>query len=233
MITDVKGEIAQSTVARGSEGAKKYCRMLRDGTLAFADFMLVAELEGLVKIVNSSTTSTGIECAGAYDADGNDFGLNVPVGYTIMVIRVEVAVGLMTDDEDIEVLFMTSNTAFTTGTATVVTPVNKFGGAGGPGTGSQCGCSVAIAANGGTDLSTGARAYTFWRERLECGAKPAAAQNEPSTNTRLAWVAPRDGLPAVVAGAGSVGGHIETTTTGASETHITVEWIEMPTSWLT
>ena len=231
MITDVKGEIAQRAVSRSSEGAKKSTRMMRDGSLSFADFLLVAELEGLVKVVNSTVTSTGITCGGAYDADTNDYAMNVPVGTTIMVIRVEVSVGLITDDQDLDILFMTSNVAFTSA-ATVVTPVNKFGGAGGPGTGSQCSCSVAIAANGGIDPTGGARAFTFWRVRQEIGAAPAAAQNESSIRSRFDWVAPRDGLPAVVAGAGCVAGYVMTTTAN-TETHITVEWVEVPTSWLT
>ena len=232
MAADIKGEIAQRDAVRGSEGAKKYTRMMRDGSLSFADFMLVAELEGLVKIVNSTVTSAGITCGGAYDADTNDFAMNVPVGTTVMIIRAEVTVGALTDDVDTQILFVASNTAFATvGVATVVTPVNKFGGTNGPGTGSNCGCSVAIAGNGGVDSSGGARAYTFWRERQEHGAAPAAAQNEPSVNCRYVWVAPRDGLPAVVAGAGSVVGYVDNST-AAVETHITVEWIEVPTSWL-
>ena len=231
MITDMKGEIAQTSVSRGGEGAKKYARQMRDGTLAFADFMLIAELEGLVKVANSSVTATGITCAGAYDEDGHDFGMAIPKGLTIMVIRCEVVIGLMTDDEDLSILFMTSNTALVVA-ATAVVPVNKFGGAGGPGIGSACECCVAVAGAGGTDVTGGARAYSFWRERLECGAKPEAGSSEGTTDTRFDWVAPRDGLPAIVAGVGSVSGHVISTTANTG-THITVEWIEMPSSWLT
>jgi len=233
LTAEIKGEIAQEEVSRSSEGAIQYCRMLRDGSLSFADFMLVAELEGLVKVADSTVTSTGVANAGNYDADGEDFGLNVPVGYTVMVIAAEVTFLALTDDEDLEVLFMTSNTALTGTTGTAVVPVNKFGGSSGPGSGSHCACYVAFNAAGGTDVSGGDRAYAFWRERVEIGGAPAAAQSEHAISCTFRWVAPKNGLPAIVAGAGSVAGHAEKTTSAANNIHLRVEWIELETSWLT
>ncbi len=232
LTAEIQGEIAQDEVTRGSEGAMKYCRMLRDGTLAFVDFMVVALLEGLVKVVDANLAVTGVQSATAYAADEADFGLMVPVGYTVMVIAAEVTINTMTDDEDMEILFMTSNTINTGTTGTAVTPVNKFGGANGPGAGSQCTAYVAFGSGGCIDISGGARAYAFWRERVEVGGAPAAGNSEGATRCSWRWVSPRDGLPAIVAGAGTVYGHVEKATADANNLHIRVEWIEMPTSWL-
>ncbi len=233
LTAEIKGEIAQEEVTRGSEGAMKYCRMLRDGTLAFTDFMVVALLEGLVKVADASLTATGVQSATDYAADEADICIRVPVNYTIMVIAAEVTINTMTDDEDMEVLFMTSDTVNAGTGGTSVTPVNKFGGNSGPGTGSQCTCVVAIASAGCTDISGGSRAYAFWRERVEVGGAPAAGNSEGATICSWRWAAPKDGLPAIVAGAGTVYGHVEKSTADANNLHMRVEWIEMPTSWLT
>lgn len=224
-MANIKGQIAQSSVSRGGEGDFKYAKMLRDGTLSFSDFLLNCELEGLVKIANGGgVASTALTFAGAYDADGEDFGLNVPAGITVMVIRAEVMIDALTDNTDTDINFMTSNTALVGTTGTAVTPVNKLNSM--P-PGSACTCYVAFDAAGGTDVSGGARAYSFWRERLETGAAPAAAESEETTNCTASWVSPRDGLPAIVVGPGCVAGHVSGSTTG----FITVEWVEFPSSY--
>lgn len=224
----MKGKGKQTTaVNRLSEGADQYVRMLRDGTVGIIDWMFLCELEGLVKVANGGgVASSALTFAGAYDADGQDFGLNVPSGTTVLVIKAEVMIDALTDDTDTDINFMTSNTALAGTTGTAVTVVNKLNS---QATGSACTCYVAFDAGGGTDVSGGAKAYTFWRTRLESGAAPVAAQSEGTTLCAASWVAPRDGLPAIVVGPGCVAGHVSGSTTG----FINVEWIEIPSSYLT
>lgn len=223
----IKGKGRQTTsVERISEGAEQYVRMLRDGTVGIVDFMFLCELEGLVKVANGGgVATTALTFAGAYDADGEDFGLNVPDGTTVMVIKAEVMVDALTDDTDTDINFMTSNTALAGVTGTAVTVKNKLNSLA---TGSNCACYVAFDAAGGTDVSGGAKAYNFWRTRLESGAAPVAAQSEGTTLCAASWVSPRDGLPAIVVGPGSVAGHVSGSTTG----FINVEWIELPSTYI-
>lgn len=221
--------VAQTDVTRvtSEAGAEKYVRMLRDGTLSFADFFFVCELEGLVKVANAGGVASSpiTFCSSAYDADAQDIGITVPDGTAIMVIRCEVMIDALTDDTDTEIIFKTSNTAITGTTGTAVTPVNKRND---KPTGSACTVYAAFDAAGGTDTDSGAKAYTFWHDRLESGAAPAAANNEETTHCMLSWVSPRDGLPAIVIDSGSVSGHVVGSTTG----FITVEWVELESRYL-
>ena len=224
-MSNIKGMVAQTEVSRGGEADFKYVRMLRDGTISFADFLMVMLFEGYIKTANGGgVASTAIAFAGAYDADGQDFGLNVPDSLMVMPIKVEVQIEALTDDTDMEILFMTSNTALTGTTGTAVTPVNKRMDLQ---TGSGCTCYVAFDAAGGTDVSGGAKAQAFWRCKMESGAAPAAAQSEESTITSFSYVVPRDGMPPMILGGGCIAGHVQ----GPSNGFVTVDWLETPAKW--
>ena len=202
--------------------------------MSLIDFYLNMALEGRVMTANGTVNSTGLQADGAYDTDAPDISLEVPTGITIMVMRVEVILLHIVPDEDWDILALTSNVLSASSTnGTGWTPRNKFGGASGPGRGSDCTVYFANDDSNSSDVSGGARAYAFWRERLECGLVPVATQVLcHSINLKRQWVAPDDGLPAIVAGEGSVVLHSEQTTPTAAGTHFSIEWIEFPTDWV-
>ncbi len=234
MDTDIKGVVAQTEVTRGSVGAKKYVRLMRDGSLSLVDFYLAMALEGLVMTANGTVNSTGLQADGAYDVDAPDICVDVPAGTTIMVMRVEVILLHIVANEDWDIVALTSNTSPAPSTGgTGWTPRNKFGGNGGPGTGSQCTVYFANDDSNCTQIDGGSRAFAFWRERLECGVVPISSQTIcNSLSTKRQWVAPNDGLPPIVAGVGGVNVHSEQGTPTAAGTHLSIEWIEFPTDWL-
>lgn len=218
-----------STAYRESDGADVYVRALRDGTLVTADMFQSLVLEGRVWVVNGGGVAVSpFQCDGAWDGDSADFILDVPVGTTILPITLEVVIGGLTDDEDIEIVFYAANMANTVGASTAITPRNYRNDLG---IGSNCKCYVAADDTTSTDVSGASGVYCFARTRWEIGAAPAAGQSEEGQELRFRWSALDDGVAPIVVGAGSITGHVSKTTEATA--YVTCVYAELPSAAIT
>ena len=137
MITDIKGEIAQSSATRGGEGDKKFIRLLRDGSISTASFLQSMILEGKGYMTFEgvlSTPAVGGGVAAVVDADRPNLTLGVPDGTSIFLFRVTgqaLTPLLATDaDESEMVLGVHVGTKITVAAATALVPRNLRTGLG-------------------------------------------------------------------------------------------------------
>jgi len=104
----IKGTARQSSSAQHvSEGAEVYLRMLRDGTLPFADFKVVSIMDGRGFTMDAGDFSTGIKNDGTViDIDEPNWLVSVPDGTTIIPIRIEHSIqgGAPANGEEVESL---------------------------------------------------------------------------------------------------------------------------------
>lgn len=108
MAATIKGTARQTnSVQRVSEGAEVYMRMLRDGTMSYADFKAVCVMEGVGFHLSVGTFSTGQANDGtAVDISEPNFLVSVPNGTTILPIRISIQVqgGIPADGQEVEAL---------------------------------------------------------------------------------------------------------------------------------
>lgn len=110
MAATIKGTARQSSSAQSvSEGAEVYLRLLRDGTMSFADFKVVNVMagRGFHLTVQGADFSTGQTNDGnVIDLDEPNYLVSVPAGTTIFPIRIthQIQGGAPADGQEIETL---------------------------------------------------------------------------------------------------------------------------------
>jgi hypothetical protein len=109
-MANVKGQIGQFSRSTGSDGDFKYLRLLRDGSLSVAGFLMASIMEGRGHMITVGAFSTGIVGGGdgtVLDADQPEFIVSVPSGTSIMPIRIDAQVqtGAPTDAQEVEILY--------------------------------------------------------------------------------------------------------------------------------
>ncbi len=216
-MSELKVKAQQQNVARVADGRPIDLRATRDGSPFSAGWFTALSLEGRVFAANGGTDTSPITFAGAYDADGADFTIDVPAGTTIIPITVEV--NLQTTGASLfEVIMLASRTLTAVVTGTTVTPVALRTDA--P---ISTNTTVRSAVNAGamTDPNT-TGAYEFYRSGYP--TDPDVAGNP---NPRYAFSALREGVAPVIVGPGS----LVVYAAGTSGTgFITAVWAELPSS---
>jgi hypothetical protein len=229
----IKVQARPTTDIYDSSEGSVFVKALKNGTLSVVDFVTVMSLEGrLFTTDGGGYATTSITCAGAYDADGADYVLDIPEGTAVMPVSIKVTIDTMTDDEDVEGVFYWANLANTVSAGTAVTVYNCNLASS---TASGSTCNVAADAAGSTDVSGATRIGTLCRWYGELGAAPAAAQSEEGRLDN-GWhysLLKGDIEPTFVTGTGSgasITGHVMKTT--AAKAFISVKFVEFPTAWL-
>lgn len=157
--------------------------------------------EGKVWCFNAGVAATSVEAGGAYDADTEDMSLDVPVGITVLPLSIEVTIDVITDNEDIDMQALASRTLTAVSGGTAGTPVNMRLDLDHK---TRCTAYSSVTGNASTDPNTAGASFEFWRQRLELGAAPVAAQSEEGRLLTFKWTAVGQGFAPVLVGAASL-----------------------------
>jgi len=173
--------------------------------------------KGTLFTANGGTGSAPATFAGAFDADGPDFVLDVPSGTSIMPVYLSVTYETVGTTLLLETFASASGTLGAVSAGTAVTPRSmRVGGGGGT---SNCTANVAVDAAGAT-AQTGAL-VEFARNGYQL-AEDMAATEDWATRT-FTWAAGRDGPAPLVIGDGSIFVHAAAQ---AGTGFITLSWAE-------
>jgi len=218
------GTVRQDSYSNWSEGQDRPARENRRGELVTANNYQQFVMDGRVFVSNGGSGTTPITFAGAYDADAPDFFLNVPIGITVIPLRVQVIYDAVGTEATMEIIGLYSNTGDSSATGTAGTIMNMR--TDNPRV-SSCAVTVAVDAAGITDPNAGVFAE-FWRY-----ARPLTDTVATTENDRLPlvfdWSAFRDGPAPVIVG-NSPGACLAVYAASQAGTgFITVEWVEIPT----
>lgn len=215
----------QDTPQIANEAALGDLQMTRDGMLFVANSYRRALLAGRVFGANSGEGSGVAAFTGAFDADGPDFHLNVPVGTTIIPIMIEVIFEIVGTEATMEIIALASDTGDISCTVTggeVETCVNML--IGGPA--SNCVCNGSVDAAGCTDPYSG-NYLEFWKEMRPLTDTVATGEND-----RIAlvyrWVAEINGPAPAIRGRGAEGSALVIyACSNAGSGYITAIWEEL------
>jgi len=168
-----------------------------DGALFVADHNLLLATNGDVFVANGGTGTAPITFAGAFDADGPDFVIDVPENTTIVPLAINIHYQTVGTTLLLEVLASISSTLGAVSAGTAVTPANIRTGNSGT---SGCTVNAAIDAAGCT-AQTGTK-YEFIRQGFQLAEDMAATEDwvERTWN----WSAKQSGIYPVIDGSGSL-----------------------------
>jgi hypothetical protein len=217
--------VRQGSYGDYAEGQERASRSNRRGELVTANNYQQFVSDGRVFVCNGGVGTTPITFAGAYDADAPDFFLNVPVGTTVIPLRVQVVFDAVGTESTMEIIGLYSNTGDSSATGTAGTIMNMR--TDNPRS-SNCTATVAIDAAGITDPNAGVFGE-FWRF-----ARPLTDTVATTENDRLplvfTWSAFSDGPAPVIVG-NSPGACLAVYAASQAGTgFITVEWVEIPST---
>ncbi len=188
------------------------------------DLAYLSALNGDVYVANSRFLTDAGTFAGAYDADGPDFVIDVPLGTTIVPLKIDVYYESVGSTLLMETFASISTTPAGTTTKSgggAVTPVNLRTGDSG-----TSNCTVAYSIDGAGCTAQAAHIYEIFRHGFQL-AEDMAAQEQGWPEKQYTWSAAEEGFYPVLDGVSSLFVHAAAQTgTG----FITVIYYEIPTS---
>jgi hypothetical protein len=218
-----EGEVKQSTYGSFQDGVAPQYRMNRRAEQVVPDYYAQLAMDGRVFAANGGEASTVITFAGVYDADAPDFHLHVPLGTTVIPLRIEVIYEAVGTETTMEIIALASTTgdASVTGTAVTVKPMRIDG----PNT-SACTATVAVDAAGCTSPYAGTY-VEFWKYQRPLTDTVASGENDRLPLV-FEWSAAKN-VPPVIVGS-TVGSCLAVYAASQAGTgFITVTWAEIPT----
>lgn len=197
----------------------------KDGGAFISDISQLRALNGNVFVANGGTASDPVTFAGAFDADGPDFVIDVPDLTTIVPLSITVNYEAVGTTLLLETFASISPTLAGTTTVTggaAVTPVNLR-----TGNSSASGCTVSVAVDAaGCTAQTGSIYEFGFRHQFELAE--AMAATEPGWPERTwKWSAVQEGVYPVMDGESSLFIHAASQ---AGTGFITVVYYEIATS---
>jgi len=189
-------------VGRAGQGNLVAAAGTLEGAPVTADLAYLFSLNGDVFVANGGTASSPITFAGAYDADGPDFVIDVPLNTTIVPLVIDIHYETVGTSLLLEAFASISNSLAGTCTVTggaAVTPVNIR-----TGSGRKSGCSVNSAVDAaGCTAQTGNVYELPFRRGFELAE--AMAATEPGWPERSwKWSAKQDGIYPIMDGESSL-----------------------------
>lgn len=146
-----------TAVERKSEGVAKLVRMLRDGTLAVADFFAALSFEGLVFTVNVGTLTSPVTFnAGGLVATEFDLHVAVPAGVVIIPLELQIGFEAYGSTLLLECCMLSGGGSVIGTTSTAVTPVSSN-----VNLGKVTSCTCRQVSDAGTALTTNIK--EIWR----------------------------------------------------------------------
>jgi len=222
--SDLRVKAQTTGIARAGQGNQADVPGTLEGAPCTADLAYLFSLNGNIFVANGGTDTSVVTFAGAYDADGPDFVLDVPLNTTVVLLSIDVyyeAVGTTLLMETFaSVSTSLAGTCTVTGGA-AVTPKNIRTGSANT---SSCTASVGVDAAGCT-AQTG-RIYEFgFRHGFQL-AEDMAATEPGWPEKSYHWSAKQDGVYPILDGESSLFIHAAAQ---ASKGFITVVYYEVDT----
>jgi hypothetical protein len=155
-----------------------------------------------------------------------DVYLQVPTGTAIIPLEISITVDVLTDNEDIEILFMTADsvdTTPTTGQAEVIANVRTDAPY-------STGCDLQSEIDGITNPDTEGNVAEFWRVGMQVGAAPVATESEEGQPLTFTWFASESAGPVLIGPAALIGWCGSTTNV---DFFGRIVWVELPVSAIT
>jgi hypothetical protein len=211
-------------VGRAGQGTLAGVASTLEGGLITADLSYLLSLNGDIYVANNATATTPATFAGAYDADGPDLVIDVPLNTTIVPLYIHVQYEAVGTTLLLETFASISNSLAGTTTVTgggTVTPVNIRTGDSGT---SSCAVSYSVDAAGCT-AQTG-NIYELRMGGFELAEAMAATEpGWPERNWK--WSAKQYGVYPIIDGEGSLFMHCASQ---AGTGFITVVYYEVDTA---
>ena len=187
----------EQNAGRTSDGTYPELRGDRSGIAFVGDAGLAYALNGEVFVANGGTATAQITFAGAYDADGPDFVIDVPDGTSIMPLLIHVQYEAVGTTLLLETFASISNSLGVVTTGTLVTPRNLRTSVSTP-----SGCTVNAAVDAAASTAQSGRIYELGRGGFELAE--AMAATEDWAERRWVWSAKESGVYPVIDGDGSL-----------------------------
>lgn len=193
-MADVRIDRKTSGVGRGTGVSNQHGTL--DGAAFVADANLLRSLNGDVFVANGGTGTAPITFAGAYDADGPDFVVDVPDGTTIIPLAINIHYQTVGTTLLLEALASVASNLGAVTAGTSVTPRNIR-----TGNSSTSGCTVnaAVDASGCTVQTN---PYEFVRQGFQLAEDMAATEDWQERTWN--WSAKQTGIYPVIDGEGSL-----------------------------
>uniref|UniRef100_A0A6H1ZV11 Uncharacterized protein n=1 Tax=viral metagenome TaxID=1070528 RepID=A0A6H1ZV11_9ZZZZ len=220
----IKANARQTTsVQRPDEGAEVELRLIRDGSIAIADYITAMSLEGRIMSTNAGTVTTPIECgAGGIDTTEPDLIVIAPATVAIIPIEIIINVEAYGSTAIFEAMWSFGlggvQGTVTAGTVQNTNTLSAYQ--------SQCTSGNASGADS-----------TYWTSKaVEVARWNAAKAVTVSTAdddsawppVQFVWTAASSGVLPVISGTGA--GFMVFASAQASTAFITAKWIELPVS---
>jgi hypothetical protein len=218
-MSDIRVAAKTSGIGRAGQGTYAGAAGTLEGGLITADLSYLLSLNGDVFVANGGSASSPATFAGAYDADGPDFVIDVPDGTTIVPLAINIHYQTVGTTGLLETFASVSGTLGAVSAGTAVTPQNIRTGAAGS---SGCTVNVAVDAAGST-AQTGA--YEFFRGGFQLVEDMAATEDWAERTWN--WSARESGVYPIIDGAGSLFIHCAAV---AGTGFITVTYYEVSTN---
>lgn len=188
----------QSVARTAPNGNNNYVAQaaFTDGSAFAAEHGLLLATNGDIFVANGGTGSSPATFAGAYDANGPDFVIEVPDGTTIVPLAINITFQTVGTTLLCEVIASVSTTAGAVTAATSVTPRNLRTG---NSSGSGCTVNVAIDAAGS---ATQSNPYEFIRQGFQLVEDMAATEDWQERTWN--WSAKESGVYPVLDGVSSL-----------------------------
>lgn len=219
---DMQGEVRSDSVSvKTDEGGKRLVRLLRDGSISVADFVLAMTIAGYGHTVSVGTATTPVTFDTGYTAAQPVLDIDVPSGWVIMpvylLLSLETSAGTIN-----EFSFVTGDNLVGAGTSTEVgatTILNNLNG-GHKGGATNCTVRHSYTANGTAPANT----VEFWRG--------VYAFADATTDPKKEWEwSVHTKAPQIVVGQGCLAGYIQGVTS-APTGFLKVSWLEFPSNFL-
>lgn len=229
MATEI-GVVKQSSYMNYSEGQERPARINRRAELVSMPTYQQLVADGRCFVANGGTGTTPITFAGAFDATAPDMYIRVPVGTTIIPLRIQVIFDAVGTEATMEIIGLASNTGDASATGTAITAYNMR--IDNPRS-TACTITAAVDASGVDTPATG-QFYEFWRFARPLTDTVATGENDRWPLV-FDWSAFRDGPAPVIVGTNSAGGACLAVyaASQAGTGFITVEWAELPSESVT
>lgn len=218
MALNLKGVVGETQVTRESEGADKYLRMLKDGTVSIADWVAMLGLEGRCFGVNVGSVATPATFgAGALAATEFDLHVSVPSTVYIIPLSIRLKMAAFGTDAIFEAMAC-YGTGSTTGAGTTSTVYNLNRRSS-----LVTACTVTQEATATSGVAiTGTE---FWRDGIQKAITQATAATTIVQLQTFKWSFAEEGILHVVAPSGQLGMFAASE---AGTGYIIFKWAEIP-----
>ncbi len=200
-MSDIKIKAKTRGLGRQGQGVEQDVPGTLEGAMFTTDLAYLTALNGDVYVANSRFLTDAGAFAGAYDADGPDFVIDVPLGTTIVPLKIDVYYESVGTTLLMETFASISTTLAGTTTKTgggVVTPVNLRTGNSGT---SDCTVAYSIDAAGCTAQS--AHIYEIFRHGFQL-AEDMAVTEQGWPEKQYTWSAAEEGFYPILDGESSL-----------------------------